>query len=75
MDWSQENLEDEWDVRGIPATVGVVRYVAGCIKRERERIARILESAASLQEAAEAIRDESMDKEIFQWRGPEATLK
>lgn len=51
-----------------------VRYVAGCIKRERERLARIFVNQKAPQDVATAILDASLDDNVFKWNGPEAAL-
>lgn len=52
----------------------VMRYPAGCIKRERERLARIFVNEKSPQKIAEAILDNSLDDKVFKWNGPETPL-
>jgi hypothetical protein len=57
------------------ATAGAtMRYPAGCIKRERERLASIFVSNRNPEELAKAILDNSMDDLVFKWNGPEAPL-
>jgi hypothetical protein len=51
----------------------VMRYAAGAVLRERERLARVFENAA-MGEIAVAIRDESQDNLVFKWNGPEVPL-
>jgi hypothetical protein len=48
----------------------IIRYVAGCIMRERERLARIIERESDPAKIAAAIRDSSEDVSIFAWKGP-----
>ena len=52
----------------------IMRYVAGCITRERERLARIFINQKSPEEVAKAILDSSLDDLIFKWVGPSARL-
>ena len=52
----------------------VMRYSAGCIKRERERLARIFITEKTPERIAEAILDNSFDDKVFKWNGPEAPL-
>ena len=59
---------------GVPLTGAVVRYVAGCIRRERERLARIFVVPKSPEKLAEAIMDSSLDEKVFKWAGPESPL-
>ena len=53
-----------------------MRYPAGCIKRERERLAGIFVNMEKKtpQQVAEAILDGSKDDLVFKWMGPEAGL-
>jgi hypothetical protein len=51
-----------------------VRYVAGCIKRERERLARVFVTEKSPERLAEAILDATLDEKVFTWNGPETPL-
>jgi hypothetical protein len=51
-----------------------MRYVAGCFKRERERLARIFVNAKAPEKVAEAILDGTMDDRVFKWNGPEVPL-
>jgi hypothetical protein len=51
----------------------IMRHVAGSIKRERERLARIF-VAHGKPEVAEAILDASFDERVFKWYGPEIGL-
>jgi hypothetical protein len=53
---------------------GGMRYTVGCIKRERERLARIFVNAKSPEKIAEAILDNRMDDLVFKWNGPEVPL-
>lgn len=59
---------------GLPTNSAVMRYAAGCVKRERERLARIFILQKSPQAIAEAILDCSMDDHVFKWNGPEVGL-
>jgi hypothetical protein len=52
----------------------VMRYTAGCMKRERERLARIFVTDKTPEKLAEAILDASLDDLVFKWNGPEHTL-
>ncbi len=66
---------NELGLRGGVATASAsMRYPAGCIKRERERLARIFVSAKSPEKIAEAILDSSLDAKVFKWNGPETPL-
>jgi hypothetical protein len=53
---------------------GAMRYTVGCIKRERERLARVFVSGNSPETIAEAILDNRMDVRVFKWNGPEVPL-
>lgn len=61
------------DGREPATTAAVMRYTAGVVKRERERMARIFEEAGMDQVAAR-LRDESQDDLVFKWDGPEHDL-
>lgn len=52
---------------------GAMRYVAGCVQRERERLARILVRHGFDAIAADVL-DTSMDDHVFKFRGPEHDL-
>ena len=60
--------------KGIPQISAVMRYTAGCMKRERERLARIFVKQKPSEKVAESILDNSMDCKVFKWNGPEASL-
>ena len=51
-----------------------MRYQAGCIRRERERLARIFAVEKDPEKIAEAILDNSLDEKVFKWHGPETPL-
>ncbi len=51
-----------------------MRYTVGCIKRERERLARVFVNAKMPERIAEAILDGRMDDKVFKWNGPEVSL-
>ncbi|MGA2796637.1 MAG: hypothetical protein ABSE63_03550 [Thermoguttaceae bacterium] len=51
-----------------------MRYIVGCFKRERERLAKIFVSPKSADKIAEAIVDNSLDGNVFKWNGPETPL-
>jgi hypothetical protein len=50
----------------------IIRYVAGCITRERERLASIIERESDPAKMAAAIRDPSEDASVFIWKGPKS---
>jgi hypothetical protein len=52
----------------------LVRYIAGCIKRERERLARVFMNPKQGEKLAQAILDGTYDDRVFTWAGPEKTL-
>lgn len=62
------------DPGNLATASSVMRYTAGCITRERERLASILVSPKSPEEIAAAILDKSLDDRVFKWNGPEVTL-
>ncbi len=51
-----------------------MRYLVGCMKRERERLARVFITGNGPDKLAEGILDSSMDDLVFKWNGPEAAL-
>lgn len=58
----------------IAAVSAVMRYTAGCFKRERERLARVFVSPKDPEKTAEAILDSTLDERVFKWNGPEVPL-
>ena len=54
---------------GIVMSDAVITFVKGCMSRERERLARIIERETDPQKIAEAIRDSSQDEQVFEWVG------
>jgi hypothetical protein len=52
----------------------VMRYVAGCIKRERERLAKIAIKHENGEQLARAILDSSFDDLVFKWSPSETRL-
>jgi hypothetical protein len=59
---------------GLPTASAAMRYPTGCIKRERERLARIFVNEKTPEKIAEAILDNSLDDKVFKWNGPETPL-
>ena len=59
---------------GFALSAAVMRYTAGALKRERERLARIFVKQRPAEEIAKAILDGSLDELVFKWSGPEAPL-
>lgn len=53
----------------------VMRYVAGCILRERERITEILRDSKVSEEVLSKVLSDSDDDKVFRWRGPETPLR
>ena len=54
---------------GTETTVdSIIAYVAGCVKRERERLARVLREAGQNQRTIDAILSEEDDAKVFRWR-------
>lgn len=52
----------------------VMRYCAGCIKRERERLGRAFAETDALENVAKAVVSEEHDDLVFKWAGPETSL-
>lgn len=69
-----EKMKELGHNSGIPVGGAVMRYPAGCIKRERERLARIFVKERPPEKIAEAILDSSLDEKVFKWNGPEVGL-
>lgn len=76
-------LETEEDFRKLGGTNSpaaavnpgaVMRYVSGCIHRERERLSDILKRAGVPDKYAREILDDSKDELVFRWKGPEIKL-
>ena len=59
---------------GVPVSSAVMRFPAGCIKGERERLASIFVKKKSSEAIAKAILDNSLDDKVFKWAGPETPL-
>jgi hypothetical protein len=59
---------------GITDAHSVVNYIMGCMKRERERLARIFVAEKTGNNFAQAIVDGSLDMNVFKWVGPSALL-
>lgn len=54
------------DHRMVPSG-SIVRYVAGVVSRERQRMAEVFRRNGMESIAAE-IMDDSMDREVFKWK-------
>lgn len=52
----------------------VMQYVAGCIRRERQRVAHVLRVCLNNPNLAEAVSDSRMDDNVFKWAGPGSDL-
>jgi hypothetical protein len=76
MDWDDESQRRAGigAGAGAPRAFDVVRYVAGCVQRERERVARLLRAAHVEDQLVAAVLDEADDAKVFRWRGPGAKL-
>ena len=74
MDWSEEGLKAIGGSPAVPLGTALMRYVAGCLSRERERVARILEKHDFDPDAIAEIRSEADDAKVFKWAGPESRL-
>jgi hypothetical protein len=78
MNWTNDDLKAT-NIVDKPDSVtligDIIRYVAGCITRERERLARIIESETDPVKIADAIRDHSKDASVFIWKPPTKTLE
>ena len=59
---------------GLAKISAVMRYTAGCIKRERERLAQIFVNEKTPEALAQAILDPTLDDSVFRWAGPEKTI-
>lgn len=69
MQWSDEDIEAKLGMRAGNYTTGanLARYIILCVTRERERLARIIESTSDPKAIAAAIRDDSEDQQIFMY--------
>jgi hypothetical protein len=52
----------------------LMRYVAGAMRRERERLAQIFFNEKKSEQLARALIDKSKDEMVFKFRGPEVSL-
>lgn len=59
---------------GLVLASAVMRYVAGCMCRERERLAKSLRAANADPAIISAILDESDDEKVFRWSPPDVKL-
>ena len=57
------------DGKGVQ-TQALVRYVAGCIHRERKRVAEILRDKGEDPEIVNGILSDADDATVFKWGGP-----
>lgn len=77
MKWDEETIKTKLKTGGgIPKTEAVVRFVAGCMKRERDRLALLVSNAGGpdneqAKALAKAIMDPSVDEKVFEWVGPQ----
>lgn len=72
-----EDLGLKYNKNAIPDSSlapAMVRYITGCIKRERERLARVFINPKEGERLAEAILDGTYDDGVFTWAGPESNL-
>jgi hypothetical protein len=72
-----ENLGLKYNKNAIPNSSiapAMMRYIVGCIKRERERLARVFINPKEGEKLAEAILDGTYDDGVFTWAGPESKL-
>lgn len=58
---------------GLATTPNVMRYVAGVVLRERERMARVFDKHG-MGEVAADLRSEALDDHVFKWVGPTVGL-
>jgi ParB-like chromosome segregation protein Spo0J len=68
MQWDDDSLIRAGVLfKGEEDAATIVRYVAGVVKRERERLARIVRGAGVDPSVAQALLDEDDDARIFRW--------
>jgi hypothetical protein len=68
MQWDDDSLiRARVLFRGEENAGTIIRYVAGVVKRERERLAQILLDGGVDPSVAEAVLDEDDDVRIFRW--------
>lgn len=59
---------------GFVAPPDVMRFVSGCITRERQRLAKIFAEEKLPEAVATALVDTRFDKHVFQWAPPTVTM-
>lgn len=62
------------DGDGFLIASGAMRYVSGCITRERQRLAQIFIHEKTPEQLSTSIMDGSLDDRVFQWAPPERTI-
>lgn len=74
MDWSSEEMQENGISKsggGAMAPISaIIRYTAGVVKRERERIAKLARENGLPESFAAALTDESEDAAVFKWAPP-----
>lgn len=60
---------------GLLKAPAVMRYVAGCFSRERQRLAKIFAESKTPETIAAALVDTRFDKQVYQWAPPEVLLE
>lgn len=75
MKFDDKTLESIGGVPALATIPNIMRYVAGCMKRERERLAKAVVASQSADALAKAILDDSEDMSIFRWKGPGTSSK
>lgn len=73
MALDRESLQKAGHI-GMVEVTGVIRFVAGCMKRERERVARILRDDGFDTNVIDAVLSNTDDEKVFRWAGPETKL-
>ena len=71
MQWDDDGLIRAGVLfKGEEDAANLIRYVAGVVKRERERLARIVRNAGVDPSVAHALLDEDDDARVFRWGAP-----
>lgn len=74
MDWSDNGMAKVGASGGAVRSPDIARFVAGCMTRERERVARILEKHGFSPGAISEIRSGVDDEKVFKWAPPTGKL-
>lgn len=68
--WIDALYEETCGVAGHVTTYTVMRYVAGVVLRERERLAEVMAAHGLDQSLIKAVLSSEKDRQVFQFRPP-----